>query len=59
MARDSERVELTRLDDLALPVPTLRILDVEGYEPQIIKGAAALIASHRPMIVFENWYKAQ
>lgn len=42
--RGTETVEMTTLDTLALsPVPTYLKIDVQGYEPQVLRGAAALL----------------
>lgn len=50
-------VEVIRCDDLEpligdAPIIFIKI-DVEGFEPEVIKGARALIAKHRPQILFE------
>lgn len=53
----SETVAVRRLDGLGLPPPQLIKLDVEGHEAAVLRGGAALIAKHRPLIVFESWYR--
>ena len=40
----TEPVMVTRLDDIAPANTRLIKIDVEGYEPQVLKGASALIA---------------
>ena len=34
---------------------TLIKIDVEGYEPEVIKGAQETIQLHRPLILIEDW----
>ena len=50
-------VELTTLDHelehIELGDNVLLLVDVEGYEPQVLRGAAALIKEKRPLIIFE------
>jgi len=50
-----ERVGLVKLDDV-LDVPELQLIkiDVEGMEENVLKGAAGLIAKHRPGLYVEN-----
>lgn len=50
------RVEVRRLDSV-LPdgfVPSLIKVDVEGAETELFRGAEALIAEHKPVVVFEH-----
>ena len=47
--------EARRLDTLDLPAPDFIKLDVEGFEHEAICGALKTLASHQPMIMFENW----
>lgn len=46
-------VEVRRLDGLDLPPPNLIKLDVEGAELAALRGAAGVLACHRPAIVME------
>jgi FkbM family methyltransferase len=41
------------LDGLDLPVSLLKI-DVEGFEPQVLAGAARTLERHRPVLIFET-----
>ena len=49
------KVPVARLDGLGLPDPDLIKLDVEGHEPQVLRGAEATLARAKPLIAFENW----
>jgi FkbM family methyltransferase len=46
-------VTVRRLDGLGLPDPHVIKLDVEGAELAALRGAAAILARHRPAIVME------
>lgn len=48
-----EKVDLMALDDLALPRCALIKIDVEGMESEVLRGAEATIARHRPVFYFE------
>lgn len=48
------KVALSKLDSLRLSRPDLIKLDAEGHEFEVLKGAEATIAEHRPVIVFES-----
>ena len=52
----SVEIEVNRLDDLGLPLEGLCFMkvDVEGFEPQVLRGAARTIATHQPLIVLEQ-----
>lgn len=58
-----ERVEIHPLDSLNLPLARLDFikLDIEGHEPQFLRGAARTIAQFRPILLTEvnNWYYEQ
>jgi FkbM family methyltransferase len=50
----TQRIPVAALDDLDLQRPLRLIkMDVEGAEPQVIKGAARLITEDRPVILSE------
>lgn len=51
---EGERVSLRRLDDYRLPTCHVLKLDLEGMEIEAIRGAAELIATHRPLMYVEN-----
>jgi FkbM family methyltransferase len=48
-------VPVARLDGLTLPDPGLIKIDVEGHEPQVLRGAETRLNRAKPLIVFENW----
>jgi len=56
---DAETVQVRPLDDLELPSDDRRRrcalvkIDVEGFEMDVLAGAASFIASHRPTIIGE------
>jgi FkbM family methyltransferase len=52
IANDDGAIEVScrRLDDLIDSAPTLIKMDIEGAEPQALRGAAALIREHRPVL---------
>jgi FkbM family methyltransferase len=47
-------VRVVALDSLELPACDLIKIDAEGFEPQVLRGAAATIARCRPLIYTEN-----
>ncbi len=52
----ADRVGVRRLDSLDLPPPDLIKIDVEGHEAAVLRGAANVLARHRPLVVMENWF---
>jgi FkbM family methyltransferase len=46
-------VEMKRLDDLGIANCSFVKIDVEGHEEAVLKGASALIASQRPVLMIE------
>lgn len=50
----AEDVELVTIDSLGLKSCRLIKIDVEGFEPEVIRGARATIAEHRPLLFVEN-----
>ena len=49
-----ERVPVLTLDGLDLPAAHLIKIDVEGMELEVLRGAAGLIARHRPALYVED-----
>lgn len=49
-----QRVRATPLDALQLAACHLIKIDVEGFEAQVLRGAAQTIARHRPVLYVEN-----
>jgi FkbM family methyltransferase len=53
----SEQIEIRTLDDFlagaALPPPDFIKIDVEGFEGHVLRGAAATLARHHPVVVLE------
>jgi FkbM family methyltransferase len=51
-------VRVDTLDNLSRqwvePVSVIKV-DVEGFEVQVLRGAATLISEQRPIIIFEHW----
>jgi len=47
------------LDDLNLKIqpPVLFLIDVEGYEIQVLKGSKNFIKKYQPTIIIEVWEK--
>lgn len=57
---EGERVPVLRLDDIMKDRPAhLLKIDVEGMEADVLRGAARLIATHRPLLYLENDRPAQ
>jgi FkbM family methyltransferase len=48
------RVRATTLDSLGLAACHVLKIDVEGFEIQVVRGAAATIRKHRPLLYVEN-----
>ncbi|HSO32832.1 MAG TPA: FkbM family methyltransferase, partial [Labilithrix sp.] len=49
-----EAVACIAIDDLDLPACRLLKIDAEGFEVQVLEGARATIARHRPILFVEN-----
>lgn len=53
-------IPVLALDSLNLPHCDALMLDVEGYEPEVLRGAMNLIKTHRPYVLCEdNWNSAE
>jgi FkbM family methyltransferase len=48
------RIACSRIDDLALDALDLLVIDVEGYEIQVLEGGMVSIERFRPLIVAEE-----
>jgi FkbM family methyltransferase len=59
----SEKIHVDSLDNFvtaqAIPRIDLIKIDVEGYELQVLKGAARVIDQHKPLVCFESWASHQ
>jgi len=49
-----EEVEVVTIDSLELPSCRLIKIDVEGMEPQVIRGAVRVIQKYQPVLFVEN-----
>lgn len=54
-----EAVTLARVDDLDLPQPDVLKIDVEDHELNVLRGARSVLATRKPMLIFENWLVPQ
>ncbi|HEX5053479.1 MAG TPA: FkbM family methyltransferase [Planctomycetota bacterium] len=54
-ASEADEIEVKRLDDVLAGAARLDFvkIDVEGYELRVLRGASALLARHRPAVLFE------
>ena len=52
----SVQIEVRRLDDLDLPIDGLCFvkIDVEGFEPEVLRGSLRTITTHQPVIAMEQ-----
>lgn len=52
LGKPGQPVDVLRLDDM--PKAALVKIDVEGMEPDVLKGGAAYLAEHRPVLYLES-----
>jgi FkbM family methyltransferase len=52
--QQGQRTQVVALDDLELPACHLIKIDVEGFEPEVLRGAARTIERCRPVLYVEN-----
>lgn len=57
LGHGGEAVPLVRLDDMNLPGCDFLKIDVEGFEPLVVRGAEQLIERFRPVVLFEKNHK--
>lgn len=48
------RLPVRRGDDLEITPPTLVKIDVQGFEPNVLRGMQNMLASHRPIVICED-----
>jgi FkbM family methyltransferase len=46
-------IPMIRLDDLDIEPPTIIKMDIEGFEPQALKGAERILSTSRPIVITE------
>lgn len=51
-------VEAKKLDDLDLPAPGFAKIDVEGWEPSVLRGMERVLFEHRPIVFVEINHEA-
>ena len=54
-----ETVVVAAMDDLVKNTPVALIkIDVQGFEPQVLRGARGILAAYQPVLIYEDFFHA-
>ena len=45
--------DIAEINCLSVDHPLILMIDVEGYEPNVLKGSSKILSKHKPLILFE------